>query len=427
VKYRRFLPGVLLGLIVGFGLTVNCHAQNDDVDLVDLVMGLLGDKDKDIRALGLEQIRTSAKGQAATQKFAARLPKLSPEAQIGLLSALADRGDSAARPAVLELLANSKEEPVRVAAIKAVGALGEPADTQLLVKLFSVTSSAEKSAARKSLTDLRGTAVPQAIAAEMKQAAAPLKATLIEILAARRAFETVADLLPAALDGDATVRTAFVCFRMEDAERRADPLLAAMKQLDEKDRRRMLSTLGRVGGSAALKIVEEAIASDDAQAHELGLKALCNWPDASVAARLTELAANDEHPAHQISALRALIRIAPLTDSRSDADRLQLLDKAMVMAARDTERKLVLDRARAIRTMDSLRFILPYVDQPPYAQQACLSVVELAHHRGLRQPNKAEFDRALDKVIATSKDATVIDRARRYKKGQTWVRPKKSK
>jgi len=50
-------------------------------------------------------------------------------------------------------------------------------------------------------------------------------------------------------------------------------------------------------------------------------------------------------------------------------------------------------------------------------------VVELAHHRDLREPNKAEFDRALDKVIQTSKDATVVDRANRYKKGQTWARP----
>ena len=44
--------------------------------------------------------------------------------------------------------------------------------------------------------------------------------------------------------------------------------------------------------------------------------------------------------------------------------------------------------------------------------------------RGLREPHKAEFDQALDKVIQTSQDATVVDRAQRYKKGQTWVRPK---
>ena len=80
-------------------------------------------------------------------------------------------------------------------------------------------------------------------------------------------------------------------------------------------------------------------------------------------------------------------------------------------------------RAAAIRIPETLRFLLPFLDQPAYAQPACQSVVELAHHRDLREPNKAEFDQALDKVIQVSKDATVIDRAKRYQKGQTWAGP----
>ncbi len=83
----------------------------------------------------------------------------------------------------------------------------------------------------------------------------------------------------------------------------------------------------------------------------------------------------------------------------------------------------MIKRARAIRTVQTLRFLVPYLDQAPFAQEACESVVELAHHRELREPNKAEFDKALDKVIQTSKDAIVVERANRYKKGQTWVRP----
>jgi hypothetical protein len=68
--------------------------------------------------------------------------------------------------------------------------------------------------------------------------------------------------------------------------------------------------------------------------------------------------------------------------------------------------------------------LLTFVDQPTFSEQACLSIVELAHHRNLREPNKSEFHPALDKVISTSKNATTVDRAKRYKAGQTWVRPK---
>ena len=89
------------------------------------------------------------------------------------------------------------------------------------------------------------------------------------------------------------------------------------------------------------------------------------------------------------------------------------------MATRGAERNLVLRRCRAVRTMESLRFVAPYLNQPEFAQEACATVVELAHHRELRVPNKAEFDPLLDAVIRISKDADVIDRAKRYRKGQT--------
>jgi hypothetical protein len=51
-------------------------------------------------------------------------------------------------------------------------------------------------------------------------------------------------------------------------------------------------------------------------------------------------------------------------------------------------------------------------------------VVELAHHRSLRDANKDEFTKALDKVLATTKNEELVDRANRYKQGQTWERKK---
>ena len=61
----------------------------------------------------------------------------------------------------------------------------------------------------------------------------------------------------------------------------------------------MLPTLGRVGGPAALKIVEAAIADKNPPRREAGIRALCNWPDASVAPKLIDLAqtADDADPA----------------------------------------------------------------------------------------------------------------------------------
>jgi HEAT repeat protein len=468
VKSNRLLLGrmacsaVALVFLVAFGWAGTLQAADGGGDeIVQLVVDLLGDKDKDVRALGFEQVRTGAKGRAATQRFAAQLPKLPPDAQVGLLTALADRGDAEARPAVVKLLSTSREESVRVAAIGTVGFLGIPADVRLLTPLLARGAKAEQAAARASLVRLRGEAAPAVIVAEMQQAAPPLRVALIEILATRGAKGTVPDILPEAVHAEPAVRAAamtalgqlagsehltgmvqgvlkaekgaeraaaekavmLVCGRIADVRKRAEPLLAVMDKLEAADRTAMLPTLGRVGGPAALVVVERAIAAPDPLLHEVGVCALCNWPDASIAPRLFELATADQRPELRTMALAALIRVAPLPDKRPDDQRLALVQKVWSLCTRDADRNLLLSRARAIRTLAALRFVAPYMDQPAYAQAACETVVELAHHRELREANKAEFHRALDKVIQTSKDATVVERANRYKKNQTWARP----
>lgn len=454
--------GCAVGLLAGMLVAPSRVAAQEGDDLVGLVVNLLTEKDKDLRALGFEQVRTTAKGKGATEKFAALLAKLSPEAQVGLLSALADRGDAAARPAVVELLGATKSDEVKVAAISALGPLGEPSDIPQLTKFLSSTAKAEQAAAKASLVKMTGEQVSAGIVAELKKAQGALRITLIDILVTRRGKEGIPTLLAIALESDPAARAAamtalgqladseqiggmvqgvlkaapgaervaaeravaLVASRVEDPAKRADALLAAMKKLSSADYQALLPTLGRVGGPAALKEIEAALASSDSELRYAGLLALCNWPDASTADRLTQIATKDEEAAYRNLALKALIRVAPLPDGRTDADRLALSQKVLAMCKKDDEKKLVVERVRAIRSVEALRFVVPYLDQPAFAQKACETVVELAHHRALREPNKAEFHKALDRVIAISKDPVVVDRANRYKNGETWVRPK---
>ncbi len=308
---------------------------------------------------------------------------------------------------------------------------------------------------------LRGDAVPAALIEQMKAAPSKTRVALIEVLTTRRALDAIPALLAAASGDNAAVRAAAmtslgqmaepeqipellqgvlkaekgpqrdaaeravaqVCSRITDADSRAEPVLAAMGKLSDADQAALLSTVGRIGGPAALKTIEAAIASSDASRHDLGIRALCNWPDASIAPRLFELQKGDKHPEHQALALAALIRVAPLPDKRTPEEKLALLQKVLPLCKRDADRNQVIKRARAIRSVGTLRFLLPYLSQPTFAQTACESIVELAHHREVREPNKAEFDKALDEVIKTSKDPVVVERANRYKKNQTWAKP----
>ena len=429
--------------------------------MIEMVIGLMGESDKDIRAIAFEQIRTKAPGAEATKRFAAELPKIPEEAQVGLLAALADRGDVAAKGAVTNALNSSKSsDTLKVAAIRALGKLGDASDAATLIAQLANKGSVV--AAKQSIVQLQGEGVTNAILGEIKTSAAPMKETLIGVLTSRRALDAIPELLKMAVGNDAKIRASsmkslgklagpehvadlakavlkakvgsernnaeknlmFVCNGIPDKEKRADPLLAAMGKLGSKDRTAMIPALGRVGGSAAWKEVEKAISSRDGAIHMAGIRAISNWPDASVAEELIQLAKTDRHADHKRIARMSLLRIAPLPDGRADAEKLTLLKTAMKLAANDKEKNYGIKRAAAIRLVETLRYVLPYVDQPKFTQEACQTVVELSHDRKLRDDNKSEFHTAMDKVIATTKDSVLVDRCNRYKTGQTWERPK---
>jgi len=389
VKMLKCLLLGILALAVSLApISPSPAAEESGDDMVHTIVGLIQEKDREIRALGLQQVREGVKGAAATKRFAALLPTLAPEIQAELVVALGERGDKTARPALLDAL-KSPAAAVRAAVLRALATLGEAADVPRLVQALAAGSEAEKTAAGRTLDRMRGEGIDAAIIAALKPAKPELRVELIDLLVSREAAAAV----PA--------------------------LLAAMAKASDDDKLALLSALGRVGGSAALKTVEAAIADKDPARREAGIRALCNWPDASVAPRLMKLAQKAEEPAQRIRALRAVMRVAVLADKRTNAQRLELLKKAFSLATRDEDRKLAIDRARAVRTIESLRFVVPFLDDPKFAQAACVTVVELAHHRDLRIPNKAEFDKALDAVIVTGKNAEIVARARRYQKGET--------
>ena len=289
------------------------------------VSNLVCDKDKDVRAVGLEQVRDEVKGAEATRRFAALLPKLAPEAQVGLLGALAGRGDAAARPAVLDLL-SSPQAGVRGAAIRALGALGGKDDVPRLTKLLGAADSRKDAAA--ALTRLHGEGINAAMCAELKTAVPAQRVRLVQLLVARHAIDSVPALLEASKDGDAKVRAAALdalgqlagadltarlahwildakdAAAREEAEKSlalisrrdpkivdpAAPLMAVMDGMSPSDKFKLLPALGRIGGPGAWKVMREVEGDRDPLRHAAVIKAFCNWPDGSVAPRLVELA-----------------------------------------------------------------------------------------------------------------------------------------
>ena len=456
---------VILGLTAQ--MLAGCLASAEEI--VPLVSKLVAGEDADFRAVGLERIRIGAKGTGATKQFAALLPRLPATAQDELATALAERGDPAALPAIVDLLKGTTDPGVKAAAIGAIGALGNSADVALLVKQLTpatpsgsgVALTAQQVAARNALTVLAGPETPASIATAAQGAAPGVRGLLLEVLANRRDTAAIPLLLTAAVDADADLRAAAmrslaklgraaevpgmvqgilkaapgdertaaeqaiitICTRGPARDGARDALLETYRKLGEADRPLLLPCLASVGGSGALEVIEGLVTDSDAARRKLGQAALAKWPDGAQANRVVELFSQATDPEERELLLAAVINLGPLgTGGRSDADRLDTLQKAMQFCQRDEDRQKVLSRADAIRTIESLRFLMPYLQTPALAEAASRSVVELAHHRNRREPNKEEFAKALDAVIGVSKDPEIVERAQRYKNGQTWER-----
>jgi HEAT repeat protein len=218
-----------------------------------------------------------------------------------------------------------------------------------------------------------------------------------------------------------------VCNKLPGNVDRSEWVLASLKGTDRSETPQILPLLGRLGGPTALGMIQKSLASEDPAVREAATRAICNWPNAEVANPLLELTRTSENPTYRRWALRAAIRVVTLKSERPEAKTLAMLQDAMKLAEGAAEKRLALERASTIRTMETVTWLARYLDDPqlddsqldaPQLDQvACQSIVELAHHRFLRHPNMDRFHPILEKVERISKDPTVVERAKRYRLG----------
>jgi HEAT repeat protein len=393
------LAAVLWGGIAAASLLA---AEAPSADLLQLIADLVSDPDKEMRAIGLQQVRTEASGEAATKEFVQLLPKLRPEACAELVEALGERGDATARPAVLDVL-QSPDEATRAAALRALAKLGSEADVPLLVQRTAAGSAAEQLAASQSLTRLKSEGVNAAIVAQLGPAPSGLRVQLLKILAARNAVEALPAVVAGASDPDAMVRLAALdalrvladegqtgdlvkllqtaqtdahrtkaeaallalCSRARD---KCVPALASgLAGADARTRATLLQALARAGGPAALEAVASCLKDPEQTVRDEAVRMLSLWPDQTVVPRLKEIAAA-ESLRHHVLAIRGLVRLAsPEGDRPAD---LKRLGEAIRLAKRRDEKQLALGVLSRAATAESLTLAVSLLADPTITEDA---------------------------------------------------------
>jgi HEAT repeat protein len=430
------------------GLTGLLKASGDDAPAV--ILRVLASEDTRERAAAAGFVSSiDSKGMKQLADGLTTLPKSS---QVALLQAFGARRDRTALSAVISAV-TSTDQTVRTAALAALGGVGDRNTVPLLVQAIE-SGGAPADAARHSLETVFADGVDQALVNIMKRTKDPARRVrYIEILDHRFAAAAVPALLAEVNGDDGNVRRkaisalgnvagpddvpgmirgllkitvaaerdeagraiAAVCRRISDEAQQADPVLAEYEKSPEADQIVLLRALGRIGGVRALTVIRESMAASNPSRRTSGQEALLVWPDSTVSDDLAALAVKSSDKDLKARAIQALARLVVLSGPRSDDAKLALLIRAMKQADRNEERRLIIDRAREIQSIASVRFAASYIADPKLASQACATVVELLHRDEIRQPNQLEANKIIDQVIKISKDKSLVERAKSFK------------
>ncbi|MDR1964612.1 MAG: HEAT repeat domain-containing protein [Planctomycetaceae bacterium] len=396
------------------------------------------------------------------QNYKERFLELDPLAQILLLDALAAMRDRSALPLAVELTKSNdetkneaKNEAKKLAGYRALGLLGDSSVLPLLTEKMGADGDLGNTV-RDSFVRLNFNGADAAIMELYeKQTDLAVKSEFLDVLRKRQgtiaipafesglasssegirqrsiyALESIGEptSIPVLISRyfreekrelrDAIDRAVVrISSRYGDQDGRGEVFCDEIIKRNEKEQAELLPILGKIGGTAAQKLVTEFLANGNEELKNAAFKSLCNWSDASVADDLYKIAVL-ENDSRSPAATKAYLRVVTLRAERSVKDSLILFQKGMEVAKSVDDKQFLLTRIETARSIEVFRFAVLFLDDAELNQAACRAIVDMANDNGFYMKNRKEIDPVLDKVIAVSKDTKHVDRAKRYKERQ---------
>ncbi|MHC4217080.1 MAG: family 16 glycoside hydrolase [Planctomycetota bacterium] len=398
---------------------------------VPMVVELLGREDETLQGFALELVR-SVRHPGATQAFVEAMKGLRPEPEALLISALGDRGDVAALPAILGAL-ETRSTTVRRAALRAIGTLGNGSAVTGLARIAASSDEQDAALARESLRRLRSDDADAGIARAIAMARPDVRVELIGALGDRGAFAHAEAVIATARDGNADVRLASfraleqigrpqdlrhvvdlllsvetepdrraaekavigTCLRTDDVDGRSRPVADAMDDADVDGQRSLLVVMSRIGGDRALAAAREALG--DAALHNAAVVALAGWTDDAAAPDLLRLASSARGAATGKVALRGYIRLAGRAEARPPEVTAQMYGRALDLSAETEDRRLILEGLSGVGELEALRLAQTLLDDTAVAETAASTVLVIAGRLGER--DRAEALEAIREVL----------------------------
>jgi HEAT repeat protein len=356
-------------------------------DGIPLLVEQLRSNDKGLFQIGLGTAREFS-GADVDKALAAELDRAFPERAALIVLAMADRPKTVDLAAVLKAASNGPK-PVRLAAIGALGRIGNASCLAPLLDIAVESDADVAKTAKTALADLPGESVDKEIASRLAQAQGKTYPVLIELVGQRR-IDAIPALIKALDNSDRAVRTAALtalgntvpdkylsvlvaqvvspkdsetapvaqlalktaAVRMPDREACAAELATAMNRAPTATKSALLDILAAVGGTKALQTIGAAAKNPDPTLQDVSTRLLGEWMTIDAAPVLLDLSKTSERYAGR--ALRGYIRIARQF-TMSDPQRVEMCKNALEAARQPAERKLVLEVVQRYPNVEMLK------------------------------------------------------------------------
>jgi HEAT repeat protein len=386
------------------------------------------------------------KDKAVTDVLTDGLSKLPADNQILVILAIGKRGDAAALP-TLFALAKSGEKTVRIAAIKALPAIGHSSAVPVLVELLADADRQISEVAQESLAALPGKEAEAAVMAMFNSNKTDQRLTALELIGRRRMTTSVPALLKAAGDADPKVRSAAikkvgelggpaelpallklfmdlkesqdisaaeqalldVCAKADNPQSYNEKFIGLLSQAQPAQKSSLLRVLSAIGGANALKVVRDSVNDSDAQVHTAAIRALSGWKTIDAAPELLALAKTASNPNDKTLCLRGYIGLAARPEIPAD-QRLSMCREAAGLIERNEEKKLLLGVLGTVPAVEALSMTMVHIDNSATKDEASMAAVAISEKIVEQKPT--EVADALQKVMQATDNKDVIRRAR---------------
>jgi HEAT repeat protein len=398
-------------------------------------------EDRDLSRYAISLIE-HASGAEATKAFVDILGSLPAENQVLMLRALGVRGDSAAAEAVAAAT-KSEDQNVRVAALEALGSVGDPSSIPVLIQA-AATGGRGQEVARRSLLLLPGKEIDPQLVRAMSEGSAAERAEAIQAVAGRGVSQAVGSLFESAAAPEEQVRSTAIAAigvlagpadldrlvqlavaardpqsraavveaagkafrRFADSDRCAGAVLAQLERVPADARPALVRLLGKSTADRAIVSLRAAAKDADPAVREAAAQALAQWPDARVTDDLLVLIQSADRQELKELALQGYLRLALVSD-----DPTAMYLGVMQRVTQTNDKKLVLaGLGQTAESPAALQLALQYLNDQPLQATAGLAALRIANR--LRNRDESLARAALRKVLEVVDHDDVRGRAR---------------